>query len=49
MTYINIKEALCKILDLGALEEDILLGVSRAHSKESWRIFLILEWSIDDY
>ena len=30
---------------LGALEDDILLRVSRASSKESWRIFLTPEWS----
>ena len=34
---------------IGALEEDILIWVSRASSKESWRIFLIPEWIIDDY
>ena len=34
---------------LCALEEDILLGVSEASSKESWRTFLILEWILDDY
>ena len=34
---------------LGALEEDLLLGVSRASSKESWRTFLIPEWNLDDF
>ena len=34
---------------LGALEEDILLCVSRVSSKESWRTFLIPEWCLDDY
>ena len=34
---------------LGALEEDILLDFSRASSKESWRTFLIPEWSLDDF
>ena len=34
---------------LGALEEDILLCVSRASSKESWRTFLIPEWCPDDF
>jgi len=28
---------------------DILIWVSKASSKESWRIILIPEWSIDDY
>ena len=34
---------------LGALEEDILLLVSRASPKESWRTFLIPKCSLADY
>ena len=34
---------------LGAMEEDFLLCVSRASSKESWRTFLIPKWYLDDF
>ena len=34
---------------LGVPDEDFLLFVSKVSSKESWRTFLIPEWSLDDF
>ena len=49
MTYMNIKDLCSNFQTPRSLEEDVLLWLSRASSKESRRIFLIPEWSIDDY
>ena len=45
----QLRKSVQKFRPLGSLEEHILLWVSRTSSKESWRTFLILELSLDNY